>query len=102
MIPQVLELLAEVGIEAEAGEVAATAAEKGFSSLLDFPIPLPLKKSRCLASASYVPRTGELTVIFHSAESLSYPDTSIGTVIALIRADSAGRYYNAYIRGREG
>ena len=49
MIPRVLELLAEVGIEAEAGEVAATAAEKGFSSLLNFPIPLPLKKSRCLS-----------------------------------------------------
>jgi len=29
MIPQVLELLAEVGIEAEAGEVVASAAEKG-------------------------------------------------------------------------
>jgi hypothetical protein len=46
MIPQVLELLAEVGIEAEAGEVAATAAEKGFSSLLDFPIPLPIEMTR--------------------------------------------------------
>jgi hypothetical protein len=28
MLPQVIELLAEVGIEAEAGEVAASAAEK--------------------------------------------------------------------------
>jgi len=99
---QVLELLAEVGVEAEAGEVAVTAAGKGFSSLLDFPIPLPFKKSRCLASASYVPRSGELTVTFQTGRSLSYPDTSIVTVIGLIRANSAGSYYNAYIRGREG
>ena len=76
--------------------------KKASVRFLSFPIPLPLKKSRCLASASYVPRTGELTVTFQAGLSLSHPGISIGTVIGLIRADSAGRYYNAHIRGREG
>ena len=100
MIPhQVLELLAEVGIEAEAGEVAATAAEKAsvrfWTSATTQEIEMPLQRKLGAAHRRVDRHLSHRRVPF-------LPDTSIGTAIGLIRADSAGRYYNAYIRGREG
>jgi hypothetical protein len=98
MNPELLALLAETGLAAaEAG--SATAVE---SSFWDLPIPLPIKKSSCVASATYALRTGELVVTLHTSRTrLSYPDTSISTVLAFIRADSPGGFYNRYLRGTE-
>ena len=91
MNPELLALLAETGISAAAD-----------TSFWDLPLPLPIKKSSCIAGATYALRTGELVVTLrNSRRSLSYPDTSIATALAFIRADSPGGFYNRYLRGSE-
>jgi hypothetical protein len=70
-------------------------------SIPDFPIPLPIKKSSFIASATYAIRTGELTITFRKGRpaQVSYPDIPVSTIIAFVRADSPGRFYNSSIRG---
>jgi hypothetical protein len=89
MNPELLALLAETGITAAAD-----------TSFWDLPLPLPIKKSSCVSGATYALRTGELVVTVRTRR-LSYTDTPISTVLAFIRADSPGGFYNRYLRGTE-
>jgi hypothetical protein len=89
MNPELLALLAETGI---------TAATD--TSFWDLTLPLPIKKSSSVSGATYALRTGELVVTVRTRR-FSYPDTPISTVLAFIRADSPGSFYNRYLRGTE-
>jgi hypothetical protein len=55
MNPELLALLAEIGITAAAD-----------TSLWDLTLPLPIKKSSCVSGATYALRTGELVVTLHT------------------------------------
>jgi len=64
----------------------------------DFGIPLPIKKSSCIAAATYNPFTRNLQIYFVNGDSVGY-HVGIPTVIGLLAAESAGGYFNANIRG---
>jgi hypothetical protein len=90
MIPPALALLVEEGI-----------VEEGILDVVaNLPIPLPIKKSRCIASATY--RAGELAIVFQNGAQTVYPDIPISTVIAFVRASSPGGFYNSNLRGIRG
>lgn len=64
------------------------------------PIPLPLKKSTCVAAATFSPFDAILKITFHNGESVAYDNFSIITVIQWLRANSVGGFYNSDIKGR--
>jgi hypothetical protein len=85
---------------ADAGIIVATAENDGTaSSWYDFPIPLPIHKSSCIASATWALRTAELTINFHSGAQVAYPNIDVPTVIGLCKAESPGSWYNSTLRG---
>jgi hypothetical protein len=91
MNPELLALLAEIDITAAADTL-----------LWNLPLPLPIKKSSCIAASTYTVSTGELVVTLHTSRTtFSYPNTSISTVSDFIRADSPGGFYNRFLRGTE-
>jgi len=70
------------------------------TGILDFSIPLPLrKKSTCVASASYNIFTQTLTIAFQHGDTLEY-HVAIPIALGLIAAESPGRFFNEYIRGQ--
>jgi KTSC domain len=82
---------------AETGASAETAAA---ASARNFPIPLPLKRSSCVASATYSPFDGILDITFQSGETVTHQDVDIITILNWFRAASVGGYYNSAIKGR--
>jgi hypothetical protein len=70
------------------------------TGILDFSIPLPLrKKSTCIASANYNIFTQTLTIAFQHGDVLQY-HAAIPIALGLIAAESPGGFYNSYIRGQ--
>jgi KTSC domain len=82
-------------------QLLSLAGIKGIGSWLDIDIPLPIKRSSCIASATYNIGTGELKLSFVRGETVTYPNFDIITVISFVQADSPGHFYNSQIRGRE-
>jgi KTSC domain len=64
-----------------------------------FPIPLPLKKSSCIAMATYSPRDGVLAVTFGDGKEANH-QTDLVTILRWLVADSVGRFYNSEIKGQ--
>jgi hypothetical protein len=79
---------------ADAAEAATTAFR--MSSLI---IPLPIRRSSCIASASYDPTNGLLSVTFVNGGEATHR-AGILICIKFIRAESAGSFYNTEIRHR--
>lgn len=79
--------------------LAITGTPTRTSGNWDFLIPLPIKKSSCIAAAAYALGTGELILTFVSGATAAYK-LDVVTVLRFVKADSPGSFYNAEIRGR--
>ena len=64
-----------------------------------FPIPLPLKESSCVASATYDIFTGELAITFQDGSSANH-QSDIVTILEWLNAKSVGAFYNSRIKGK--
>lgn len=82
-------------------QLLSLAGVKGIGSWLDIDIPLPIKRSSCIASATYNIATRSLNLTFTRGEQVIYRNFDIIEVISFIGADSPGHFYNSQIRGRE-
>jgi KTSC domain len=82
------------------GMVGQSAEGEGLSSLLSMDLPLPVKRSSCIRSATYNIADGDLTITFTGGNSVDYEDISIITVIRFLTADSLGGFYNEQIKGK--
>jgi hypothetical protein len=95
-VAEALELLSAVGEESAAAE----ASSGGFlDNLFDMSLPLPLKKSTCVASARYTISSGELEITFTGGNTSTYEDISIVTILHWLVSESVGEYYNSSIKG---
>ena len=89
-----------MGPEDELLHMAGIAApEQGGGKWWDITIPLPLKKSSAIASATYGLATGELNLSFQNGGAAAHK-ADIPTIIRFIGADSPGGFYNREIRGK--
>jgi KTSC domain-containing protein len=73
---------------------AAEAASAG-----SFPIPLPLKTSSCVASATYSPFDGILQITFNDGGEAHYT-VGLITILKWFDAKSVGGFFNSEIKGR--
>jgi hypothetical protein len=82
---------------AKTGTTAETASAASAGS---FPIPLPLRKSSCVALATYSPFDGVLQVTFQSGDVITYQNLRLVTVLKWLDASTVGGYFNSAIRGQ--
>jgi len=67
------------------------------------PQPLPKMqpvKSSHIAQAGHDPVSKSLVIGFHNGDLYHYAGVSQGTYVSLLAAQSAGRFFNARIKGR--
>jgi hypothetical protein len=82
---------------AKTGTTAETASAASAGS---FPILLPLRKSSCVALATYSPFDGVLQVTLQSGDVITYQNLGLVTVLKWLDASSVGGYFNSAIRGQ--
>jgi hypothetical protein len=100
MIPPSVALLASEGIVDAASVEGAAAGGGVWDAIMNAQIPLPIKESSCISKATYRIRDGALVVYFHRGETAEYPEVDAATVIAFVKANSPGTFYNLHLRGR--
>lgn len=76
-----------------------TAQNAEAASAGSFPIPLPLKKSSCVASATYSPFDGILQITFGDGTQANFT-TDLLTILKWFDASSVGAFFNANIKGQ--
>jgi hypothetical protein len=65
-----------------------------------FPIPLPLKRSSCIAGATYSPFDGVLQITFQNGDTVTYQNIDLITALRWFNADSVGGYFSSAIKGK--
>jgi len=61
---------------------------------------MPSLNSSCIRHAEYEPGTGTLYLTFNSGRTYTLRGVPERLYLGLLRASSAGRYFNDYLKGR--
>jgi hypothetical protein len=90
-----------IGALIDAAKLLSMVGESGasLSDLLSLDLPLPIRSSSCISSATYNIADATLELTFAGGNSAEYT-LSIITVINLLNAGSLGRFYNQEIKGK--